>query len=89
MTMMMMWIDMIWQRRIIIDDHNDDHDHDEENDHDNDYDHGHDHNHDCDYDYDHDHDHDYDHDYSDLFCTDTFKGQKKILYNHGLNKTNF
>ena len=22
-------------------------------------------------------------------CSDAFKGQKKILYNHGLNKTNF
>ena len=87
MKMMWMWIDMMWQRMIIIDDHDDDLTmvKDEENDHDNDYDHDHDHNHE----YDHAHEHNFDHDYSDLFCTDTFKGQKKILYNHGLSKINF
>ena len=58
---------------------------DEENDHDNVYDHDHDHNHE----YDHAHEHNFDHDYSDLFCSNTFKGQKKILCNHDLNKTNF
>ena len=70
-----MWIDMMWQRRIIIDDHDDEHDHD------NDFNHNHDHDHNHDHGHDHDHDYDYDHPWSWSWTGSWL--QWLVLYSHG------